>query len=56
MKKRHRVTDVFEARFPTKKARAIADKAIDDMSNNDPMTAYIDAWIAIYKAAGGIEK
>ncbi len=39
--------------FPTVSARAAADKAIDALSVDLPMSAYIDAWIAAYKAAGG---
>jgi len=39
--------------FPTAHARAAADKAIDDIDPALPMTAFLDAWIAAYLAAGG---
>lgn len=45
-----------EERFLTKRARDEADKAIDALSVEEPMTVYIDVWLAAYRAAGGIEK
>lgn len=45
-----------EQRYPTKKARELADEAIDALSESDSMTLYIDTWLAAYKAAGGMEK
>jgi hypothetical protein len=39
--------------FPTVRARAEADKAVDALDPKLPMTAFVDAWIAAYKAAGG---
>ena len=40
-------------RFPTAHARAVADRAVDELPGSAPMTAHIDAWIAAYLAAGG---
>ena len=45
-----------EQRFPTRTARELADKAIDALPESEPMTAYIDTWLATYRAAGGIER
>lgn len=45
-----------EQRFPTKHARDEADAAIDALEENEPMSRYIDTWLAAYRAAGGIEK
>jgi hypothetical protein len=39
--------------FPTVEARAAADKAIDALDAKEPMTRFIDTWIAAYLAAGG---
>lgn len=44
------------ARFPTAHAREAADKAIDALPATEPMTTYLDTWIAAYRAAGGIER
>lgn len=49
-------TWTVEERFPTKRARDEADKAIDALSVEEPMTVYIDVWLATYRAAGGIER
>ena len=40
----------------TKHAHEAADKAIDALPETEPMSAYIDAWLAAYRAAGGMEK
>ena len=45
-----------EQRFPTKHARELADKAVDDLPESAAMTVFIDTWLAAYRAAGGIEK
>jgi len=45
-----------EQRYPTRAAREVADRAIDDLPENVPMTAYIDTWLAAYTAAGGLER
>ena len=45
-----------EQRFPTKHARELADKAIDDLAEDAAMTVYIDTWLAVYRAAGGLER
>lgn len=47
---------LIEDRFPTKLARDAADAACDALSPTEPMTAYVDAWLGAYRAAGGIEK
>jgi hypothetical protein len=39
--------------FPTVQAREKADEAIDKLSENEPMSVYIDTWLAAYVAAGG---
>lgn len=39
--------------FPTAKARAAADVAIDAIDPKLPMTAFLDTWLAAYAAAGG---
>lgn len=46
----------LEQRFPTRAARDAADAAIDALPATAPMTEYLDAWLAAYRAAGGIEK
>jgi hypothetical protein len=43
----------FAKNFPSAHARSDADKVIDKLDPNLPMTAFIDAWIAAYIAAGG---
>lgn len=43
----------FREHFPTQHARDVADQAIDKLALSEPMSAYIDAWIAAYKQAGG---
>lgn len=48
--------DYIQRRFPTKFARTIADQAIDKLDVSEPMTTYLDTWIAAYRAAGGAEK
>lgn len=45
-----------EQRWPTKRARDVADAAIDALPETEPMTTYIDVWLAAYLAAGGVEK
>lgn len=39
--------------FPNYKAREAADEAIDEISVDQPMHVFLDAWIAAYKKAGG---
>jgi uncharacterized protein YqjF (DUF2071 family) len=49
--------DVIARRYPTAAARQKADEAIDELSETEPMTAFLDAWLAAYVAAGGkVEK
>jgi hypothetical protein len=43
-------------RFPTKKARIVADKAVDALASTESMSRFTDVWIAAYRAAGGYEK
>lgn len=45
----------LEQRFPTARARDVADKAIDALPESAPMTEYIDTWLAAYREAGGKE-
>lgn len=45
-----------EQRWPTKRARDLADEAIDRLAESEPMHVYIDTWLAAYRAAGGVEK
>ncbi len=40
--------------FPTPSAREAADQAIDELSPERPMSAYVDTWIAAYVRAGGV--
>lgn len=49
MKKERSVEQVF----PDPKARRAADAAIDKLDVHEPMTTWIDTWIAEYVAAGG---
>ncbi len=54
MSKKDKKDDVWWAKnFPTVHARAVADKAIDDLDPREPMTKYIDVWIQAYVKAGG---
>jgi hypothetical protein len=43
----------WDRHFPNARARTAADEAIDALDPALPMTAFIDAWIAAYRAAGG---
>ena len=45
----------FRKRFPTKKARIAADKAVDALASSEPMTKFTDTWILAYRRAGGLE-
>ena len=45
----------LKARFPSARAREAADKAVDELPLTAPMTSYVDAWIAAYRKAGGLE-
>jgi hypothetical protein len=40
-------------RYPSAQARKKADEATDAIPPDEPMTVFIDAWLAVYKAAGG---
>lgn len=42
--------------FPTAHARKKADEAIDELDPHAPMSAYLDAWIAAYRSAGGVTR
>ena len=48
--------EALRKRFPTAQARQMADKAIDHLTADAPMSTYVDLWIASYRAAGGKEK
>jgi hypothetical protein len=39
--------------FPSVAARKAADEAIDKLPTYEPMSVYLDIWIASYMAAGG---
>lgn len=45
-----------EQRFPTKRARDIADAAIDRLPATDRMDVYIETWLQTYFANGGEER
>lgn len=44
----------LEQRFPTQRAREIADRTTDEISADAPMTTFIDRWLEAYFAAGGL--
>ncbi len=43
----------WKENFPSRDARDAADAACDQLDVNEPMSKFIDTWIAAYKAAGG---
>jgi len=45
----------FEAMYPTRAARELADAATDALSESEPMTKYIDVWLEAYFGAGGVD-
>lgn len=51
-----RKTWTVERRFPTTSARDAADRAIDALPASEPMSAYLDLWLATYRAVGGVER
>lgn len=44
----------IEFRYPTEKARKIADEAIDGLSVDDTMLLYLITWEEAYVGAGGV--
>lgn len=42
-------------RFPSFHARIAADRTVDTLPADAPMTLYVDTWIAAYRKAGGKE-
>jgi hypothetical protein len=40
--------------FPTPEARAAADKTVDELPPDRPMSTFIDTWVAAYDRAGGV--
>jgi len=45
----------FEALYPTKRAREMADKAVDDLNwETTTLADFCRAWLAVYGAAGGV--
>lgn len=46
----------IEERFPTKRARELADAAVDALPLTTPIGECMDLWRMAYKAAGGIDK
>lgn len=54
MSKKHETASQWMARmFPDQKARDVADRSVDELPTSDPMSLYLDTWIASYLAAGG---
>ena len=51
--KQKKKKDEVELRFPTARAREIADKAIEGLDAKLPMSAFIDTWYIAYTEAGG---
>lgn len=45
----------LQKRFPSARARLIADRTVDALDPNSPMMVYIDVWLAAYRAAAGRE-
>lgn len=45
----------FLARYPCARARLAADRAIDALGEHEPMTRYVDTWIAAYTLAAGTD-
>lgn len=52
MKPRHS----FEARYPTKRAREVADMAVDNLSIHVALAEHIRVWEQAYLEAGGLVK
>ncbi len=44
----------FEQRYPTKKAREIADKVVDELPLSASMLEHIVKWEEAYLKAGGV--
>lgn len=44
----------IESRYPTQRARMIADAVVDGMGLEEPMLNYIIAWEEAYFNAGGV--
>lgn len=42
--------------FPTVHAREAADRAVDAIDPKEPMTTFLDVWLAAYIATGGKTK
>ena len=47
--------DRLRRRFPSAHARWTADRTVDELPADAPMSTYVDCWIASYRAAGGKE-
>ena len=47
--------EALRKRFPTAHARWAADKAVDALAPNAPMSTFVDQWLASYRKAGGRE-
>jgi hypothetical protein len=43
----------MDRHFPTSHAREVADAAMDAIPETEPMTTFLDRWIAAYLKAGG---
>ena len=46
----------FEAMYPTRKARDLADKHVDNLSIHLPLSEHIRQWELVYLNANGIVK
>ncbi len=44
----------IEQVYPTKKAREVADKAVDDLPLDATMLEYIALWEEVYVESGGV--
>lgn len=45
-----------ERRFPTKRARELADEALDEIPESEPLSRFIDRWLEVYREHGGVER
>lgn len=55
MKKRRSKELTVEERFPNARARLTADKAIEAIDAREPMTKFLDTWIAVYSEVSGVD-
>lgn len=48
--------DLVRRRYPTKWAREAADSAVNALPMTTTLAEATDAWVAAYRAAGGLER